>query len=150
VTVGVDVLALGVVVPVFPLFPDELDEDEDDEPVEDEEPDEMPELPESLEPLLLEPLDDGEVVVVVPEPDPPTVGMSDVPAPFDPLEEPGCSPATTTPISAAAPVAANTEARVRVRSRDWARSLRSGVLGSMLCDTGDLRFRTAPIRPSRL
>ena len=45
------------------------------------------------------------------------------------LLEPGCSRATTTPMNAAMPVAANTAARVRVRTRVWARSLDSGVLG---------------------
>jgi len=50
---------------------------------------------------------------------------------------PGCSLATTTPISAVAPVAARTAERVRRRSRRSARSRASGELGSV----GPFTFR---------
>jgi hypothetical protein len=101
VTLGVDVLAVGAEeVPLVPVFPV------------------FPVVPVSpVDPVDVEPVvPDEEDVVALPE--------------FaDEWPAPECSPATTTPMNAVAPVAAMTLARVRVRSRDWARSLRSGVLG---------------------
>jgi hypothetical protein len=93
----------GVVeVPVFPVLPVE--------PVLDElEP--VPELPEEL-------LDEPEV-----DPEEPP----EVPARV--LLEPGCSWATTTPISAAAPVAPRTAAWVARRTHASARSRLCGVFG---------------------
>jgi hypothetical protein len=52
---------------------------------------------------------------------------------------PGCSLATTTLISAAAPVAARIAERVRRRSRTAARSRLSGELGSVVCLMWDVR-----------
>jgi hypothetical protein len=81
------------------------------------------------------------VVVVVsdvePEPELPVFELSpwdvelEVPDPFGGLVEPGCSSATTTPMSAVSPVAAMTAPRVRRRTLDCAFSRVSGVLGSL-------------------
>ena len=49
---------------------------------------------------------------------------------------PGCSLATTKPMSAVAPAAPTIEARVRKRTRAWARCLASGELWSLACFIG--------------
>ncbi len=107
--------------------------------VGEEEEEEEPEEPEDVESDEDEEPDDvleGDVVVVVAVPDEPDEVDGVVVAVPDPVSavvlggllEPGCSRATTMPMNAAIPVAANTAARVRVRTRVWARSLDSGVL----------------------
>jgi hypothetical protein len=91
----------------------------------------LPELPEEDDP--------GVVVVVapVPLPDPPVVVAT---------PEPACSFATTTPMTAVRPVAASTEARVSVRTRDQAFCRSDGVswgVGRNM-SIGDLRSGDAP------
>ena len=106
-------------------------------------PDEVepePELP--VLPVLLESPDevDPDVVVVVaplPLPDAPVVEVA---------LEPACSFATTTPMRAVRPVAASTEARVTVRTRDRAFWRSEGVGCGVSRDMamGDLRSGDAP------
>jgi hypothetical protein len=99
-------------------------------------PFELPDEP----PLSFEELDPPDVVVVVvsevePEPELPVFEPADVelevPDSLGALLEPGCSLATTTPMSAVSPVAARTTPRVRWLTLDCAFSRVSGVLGSL-------------------
>ncbi len=83
-----------------------VDADDDEDPV-------LPELEVS------EVLPDEELPLLDVEPDPVVVGAA---------LAPGRSWATTTPRAAVAPAAATTAPRVRVRRRDFARSLSAGVL----------------------
>lgn len=66
-------------------------------------------------------------------------GSGTVPLVRAPELAPGCSLATTMPISAVAPVAAITAERVRRRSRISARPRVSGVLRSFACLTCEVR-----------
>ena len=101
----VPVLPVVPVVPVVPVLPVL--------PV-----DELPEV-----------ADDPPLVVAAPEPD-------DVPlvALLPEVADPGWSRDTTTPMTTVAPAAATTTPRVRLRSRDRAFSLFSGVLGWSMDD----------------
>jgi len=78
---------------------------------------------------LPEVADDPPLVVAAPEPD-------DVPfvALLPELADPGWSRDTTTPMTTVAPAAATTTPRVRLRSRERAFSLFSGVLGWSMDD----------------
>jgi hypothetical protein len=74
-------------------------------------------------------------VLELPVPELPVLELVDVelgvPDSLGGLLEPGCSSATTTPMSAVSPAAARTAPRVRRRTLDCACARVSGVLGSL-------------------
>jgi hypothetical protein len=94
---------------------------------------------------------------LAPDPPEPEVGEDpeDVPPEAEPwplsrvLPDPGCSWATTTPMTIVAPLAARTAPRVRPRNRAFARSLFSGVWGGSVGVTcmGTSAVGTPLIRP---
>jgi hypothetical protein len=80
------------------------------------------EVPEEVVVVVVASLDDAVPDPDVPDPDVPDPDVLDA----DVLDDPGCSPATTAPISAIAPAAPRTAHRVTRRSRTIARSRASG------------------------
>jgi hypothetical protein len=107
--------------------------------------DPLPVEPPPVEPLpaevVLVVVDVELEVEVVVEVDVPVVGVVEAGEAL----EPGCSLATTTPMTAEAPVAPSTTARVNRRSRRCARSRPSGVCPATEPDIGT-SFSNAPIR----
>lgn len=99
---------------------------------------ELPVLPESSEFPEFDVA--GTVVVVAP------VLLPELPDVVAVFEDPACSLATTTPMSAVRPVAPSTEALVSVRTRDQACCRPDGVMWGSGRDMsfGDLRSRDAP------
>jgi hypothetical protein len=117
--------------------------------------DEVPELPEFPELPEVPEVPELPVLPVVP------VLPDDVAPPDDDVDEPEpvrrdvlapeWSCATTTPMTAVAPVAARTAPRVRARSRDWAFALLWGVYASSFgVIGGDLNGGTHPSHHGRI